>query len=80
MSAPIGFTFDNSFVRDLDGLYEAWTATTASAPELVVLNDELACELGADPGALRSPAGVDVLVGNAVPEGAEPVAQAYAGH
>jgi len=80
VSAPIGFTFDNSFVRDLDGLYEAWTATTASAPELVVLNDELACELGADPGALRSPAGVDVLVGNAVPEGAEPVAQAYAGH
>jgi uncharacterized protein YdiU (UPF0061 family) len=29
---------------------------------------------------LRSPAGVDVLAGNAVPEGALPVAQAYAGH
>ena len=80
VSTSVGFAFDNSFVRDLDGLYEAWAATTASAPELVVLNEELALELGANPDALRSPDGVDVLVGNAVPDGAEPVAQAYAGH
>jgi uncharacterized protein YdiU (UPF0061 family) len=80
VSTSVRFAFDNSFVRDLSGLYEKWTATTASAPELVVLNEQLAAELGADPDALRSPAGVDILVGNAVPDGAEPVAQAYAGH
>ena len=80
MSTSVGFAFDNSFVRDLDGLYERWTAVRASAPELVVLNDALAVELGADPELLRSPRGVEVLVGNTVPDGAEPVAQAYAGH
>ena len=52
----------------------------ATAPSLLVLNDDLAHELGADSRVLRSPDGVDVLVGNAVPDGAEPVAQAYAGH
>jgi uncharacterized protein YdiU (UPF0061 family) len=74
------FAFDNSFVRDLDGLYEAWLASRASAPRLLALNEELAAELGADPQALRAPDGVAVLAGNAVPEGASPVAQAYSGH
>jgi uncharacterized protein YdiU (UPF0061 family) len=74
------FEFDNSFVRDLVGLYEPWTAATASAPELLVLNESLAGSLGVDPNDLRSDAGVEVLVGNSVPVGAEPIAQAYAGH
>jgi uncharacterized protein YdiU (UPF0061 family) len=78
-AAPL-FAFDNSYVRDLPGLYEPWQAAPAPAPRLLALNDELAAELGADPGALRAPEGVDVLAGNAVPEGASPVAQAYSGH
>ncbi len=45
-----------------------------------MLNDALATELGLDPRALRSPEGVRLLVGTAVPDGAKPVAQAYAGH
>ena len=56
VSTAIGFAFDNSFVRDLDGLYEEWTPTTAAAPELVVLNEALAKDLGADPAALREQA------------------------
>ena len=36
--------------------------------------------LGLDPDDLASPEGVEVLAGNRVPEGAEPVAMAYAGH
>ena len=44
------------------------------------VNDALAGELGLDPAALRAPDGLAVLAGNAVPEGAEPLAQAYAGH
>jgi uncharacterized protein YdiU (UPF0061 family) len=36
--------------------------------------------LGLDPDDLASPEGVEVLAGNRVPEGAEPLAMAYAGH
>ncbi|UGS38347.1 protein adenylyltransferase SelO [Capillimicrobium parvum] len=72
--------FDNTFVRDLPGLYEPWEAARAPAPRLLALNDGLAEELGADPAALRTGEGVAILAGNTVPEGASPVAQAYSGH
>ena len=74
------FSFDNSFVRELEGLYVPWEASAVPAPRLLALNDELAAELGADPDALRAPEGVAVLAGNGAPDGASPVAQAYAGH
>ena len=74
------FAFDNSYVRDLEGLYEPWRATLAPAPRLLALNEELATELRVDADALRAPDGVSVLVGNTTPHGASPVAQAYAGH
>ena len=74
------FRFDNSYVRDLEGLYEPWQAASAPAPRLLALNDELAAELGLDAEALRTPEGVAVFAGNVVPAGASPVAQAYAGH
>ena len=73
-------TFDNSFVRDLEGLYEPWQATPASAPEVVVLNEEHAAELGFDATTLRTQQGAATLVGNTLLAGSEPVAQAYAGH
>jgi len=71
---------DDWFVRDLGGLYRPWQAAPAPGPELVALNDDLAAELGLDAEALRSPEGVAVLAGAAVPAGATPVAMAYAGH
>ncbi len=74
------FTFDNSFVRELTGLYVPWQPAAVPEPALLALNEGLAAELGLDVDALRSPAGVAVLAGNAVPEGAASVAQAYAGH
>jgi uncharacterized protein YdiU (UPF0061 family) len=74
------FEFDNSFVRDLKGLYEPWQAAPVPAPALLVLNEELAAELGVDADSLRAPDGVAVLVGNATSDGSTPVAQAYAGH
>lgn len=57
-----------------------WQAEEAPAPELLVLNEALATELGLDPAALRTPEGTLMLIGNRIPEGATPVAQAYAGH
>ncbi|HEX4431479.1 MAG TPA: protein adenylyltransferase SelO family protein, partial [Frankiaceae bacterium] len=80
VAAPPLFAFEHSYVRDLEGLYLPWRASPAPAPRLLALNDALAAELGVDPDALRAPGGVDVLVGNAAPTGASPVAQAYAGH
>jgi uncharacterized protein YdiU (UPF0061 family) len=74
------FAFDNSYVRELAGLYEPWQAAAAPAPRLVALNEELAAQLGVDADALRGPDGIAALVGNAPPEGASPIAQAYAGH
>jgi len=74
------FAFDNSYVRDLPGLYVPWQPRPVAAPELLVLNQQLAVELGLDPDALRSPVGVAILAGNVVPEAAASVAQAYAGH
>jgi len=78
-ASPV-FAWDNSYVRELAGLYEPWQPAPASDPRLLALNDELAVELGLEPGALRSPDGVAVLAGNATPDGAFPVAQAYSGH
>ncbi|MDQ3988871.1 MAG: YdiU family protein [Actinomycetota bacterium] len=80
VAARLLFTFDNSYVRDLVGLYEPWQGAPAPTPELLVLNEELAAELGVDADALRTPDGVAVLAGATAPDGASPVAQAYAGH
>ncbi len=71
---------DNRFARGLPELALAWQAEEAPDPRLLVLNEPLAAELGLDPAQLRSPGGVRLLVGTAVPGGATPVAQAYAGH
>jgi serine/tyrosine/threonine adenylyltransferase len=73
------FGFDDSYARDVPGLSVPWAAAPVPAPELLVLNDELAMELGADPAALRESLGVLLLVGQ-VPEGVATVAQAYSGH
>ncbi|MDD7963967.1 protein adenylyltransferase SelO [Actinomycetospora lemnae] len=73
-------TLDDWFVRDLGGLYQPWAAAPSPSPELVALNEDLAAELGVDAAALRTPEGVAVLAGAAVPTGATPVAMAYAGH
>ena len=73
------FRFEDSYAREVPGLSVPWTAAPAPAPELLVLNEELAVELGVDPAELREPSGVALLVGQA-PEGVTTVAQAYAGH
>ncbi|MEO6124485.1 MAG: protein adenylyltransferase SelO [Ilumatobacteraceae bacterium] len=80
VDARPSFVFDNTFARDLTDLYESWQPAVVPTPSLLALNADLAVELGLDPDALRTPEGVAMLVGNAVPDGASPLAQAYAGH
>ncbi len=71
---------DNSYARLPDRFYARLAPTPVSAPRLVKLNRALTLELGLDPEALASPEGVAMLAGNALPEGSEPIALAYAGH
>ncbi len=74
------FSLDDSFVRDLDGLFVAWQAATVPRPTLLAFNEQLATELGLDADTLQTADGVAVLVGNTVVAGSSPIAQAYAGH
>ena len=54
--------------------------TPVAAPRLVKLNVELARDLNLDPESLATAQGVEILSGNRVAEGSEPLALAYAGH
>jgi serine/tyrosine/threonine adenylyltransferase len=68
------------FAEELPAMALPWQAEQAPEPRLLALNEQLAIALGLDPQWLRSPAGLALLVGADLPDGATPVAQAYAGH
>jgi serine/tyrosine/threonine adenylyltransferase len=76
----IRFDFKNTYARLPERFYSRLAPTSVLAPSLVKLNVALALKLQLDPAELASPEGVAVLAGNAIPEGAEPMALAYAGH
>ena len=76
----IQIPFDNSYAKLPDRFYTRLAPTPVRAPGLIRVNGALARDLGIDPDALASPDGLSVLAGNAVPPGADPLAQAYAGH
>ncbi|MFZ1179196.1 MAG: YdiU family protein [Mycobacterium sp.] len=71
---------EGRFFRELPEMAVRWHAEAAADLRLLVLNERLAAELGLDVTWLRSPDGRRFLVGDLVPSGAAPVAQAYAGH
>jgi uncharacterized protein YdiU (UPF0061 family) len=77
---PLRIPFDNSYARLPARLFARLHPTPVAARHLVRLNTDLAASLGLDPEELASPEGVEVLAGNRVPEGASPIALAYAGH
>src|SRR5450755_432299 len=78
--AAVSFNLDNSYARDLQGFSVPWRPEAAPAPKSLFFNEPLAAELGLDGTALAGEAGAALFAGNTVPEGAEPIAQAYAGH
>ena len=69
--------FDNSWARDLPGTYLRQTPAVAPAPRLVVFNDALAETLGLQ---MTADDAARWLSGASVPDGADPLALAYAGH
>lgn len=76
----LAIRFDNTFARLPERFFERRPPTPVKAPALIRINRPLAEELGIDPEWLEGPEGVAMLAGNRVPESAEPLAQAYAGH
>ncbi|MFH1020778.1 MAG: protein adenylyltransferase SelO family protein, partial [Pseudomonadota bacterium] len=75
-----GWNFDNSYARLPESLYARLSPVPVREPRLVVFNSLLAESLGLRPEALAGDEGAAIFAGNRVPVGAEPIAQAYAGH
>ncbi len=78
--AGVRFGFDNSYARLGGKFYQRVLPTVVAGPGLIEVNAALARALRLDPAELASAEGVAVLAGNAVAEGSEPLAMAYAGH
>jgi uncharacterized protein YdiU (UPF0061 family) len=72
-----GWKFDNSYARLPEAFYVQLNPVPVRTPKLVVFNGALAQFLGLKPDTLKGDA---VFSGNKIPEGAEPLAQAYAEH
>jgi len=75
-----GWTFDNSYAQLPEAFYVKLNPVPVREPKLVVFNTSLAQLLGLNPDALNSSEAAPVFSGNSIPRGAEPLAQAYAGH
>ena len=76
----IGWKFDTSYLLLPKRFYTIQKPTKVSSPEIVILNQTLAKNLGLNIEALQNKDGVAALAGNQIPDGSLPLAQAYAGH
>ncbi|WP_377506312.1 YdiU family protein [Octadecabacter sp. R77987] len=76
----IHIPFDNSYAALPDRFYARQPAVRVAAPALIKFNHDLARDLGIDSSGLTDAEAAALFSGNATPEGADPLAQAYAGH
>jgi len=76
----VSIDFDNSFAKLSSDFYASLSPTAVADPALIVINDALSEYLGINPEQLRSDEGIQVLSGNKLAKGSEPLAMAYAGH
>jgi uncharacterized protein YdiU (UPF0061 family) len=75
----IQIPFDNRYVTLGEGFYARTHPAPVKKPELIQFNEALAGELGIASDQVSASAAA-IFSGNALPEGAEPLAMAYAGH
>ena len=76
-----GFHFQNTYTNLPEGFYTRLQPLPTTAPELLILNEDLASSIGLDfSGLTDQKEQAALFAGNMLPEGAEPSAQAYAGH
>ncbi|HPW59876.1 MAG TPA: protein adenylyltransferase SelO family protein, partial [Candidatus Rifleibacterium sp.] len=76
----IRWNFDNSYARLPAGFYQRIEPVPVKAPRACIFNTRLAKDLWLTTDPALSETDLATLAGNTVPEGAEPLAQAYAGH
>ncbi|MBT8036658.1 MAG: YdiU family protein [Verrucomicrobiae bacterium] len=72
--------FDNTYARLPERFFAKQDPARVPMPEGIRINASLAASLRIDPDWLASSEGIAMLAGNTIPIGAEPLAQAYAGH
>ena len=72
--------FNNSYAALPEVFFARQPPVAVASPALIKLNDSLAQSLGLDADFLASESGIAMLSGNVVPDGADPIAMAYAGH
>ncbi|PHR91772.1 MAG: hypothetical protein COA69_11355 [Robiginitomaculum sp.] len=72
--------FDNSYARLPERFFKRVTPEAAPDPHLLKLNHGLAKQLGLSGEWLGSEAGIAMLSGQSMPDGADPIAMVYAGH
>lgn len=72
--------FDNTYQRELEGMYAICSAERVAAPRLLKFNRALAEELGLDEATFDTAEAAAYFAGNKMLPGAAPIAQAYAGH
>ncbi len=77
-NADAGWNWDHTYARLPEMLFRRTRPVPVITPRLVVLNRPLAVSLGLDPDILEQRA--DIFAGKEIPQGSEPIAQAYAGH
>ncbi len=80
MTYEFGWNFDNSYARLPKTFFTLQNPTPVISPKLVIFNESLATSLGLNGSVLQREDGIGILAGNIVPQGATPLAQAYAGH
>jgi serine/tyrosine/threonine adenylyltransferase len=76
----VHFPFQNTYAALPDNFFARVAPTPVASPRLIKLNRPLAVHLGLDPDLLATPEGAEILAGKRVPDGADPIAMAYAGH
>jgi len=76
----VHFPFENTYSALPANFFARVAPTPVASPRLIKLNRPLAIHLGLDPDRLSSPEGAEILAGKRIPDGADPIAMAYAGH
>jgi uncharacterized protein YdiU (UPF0061 family) len=76
----VHFPFQNTYAALPANFFARVAPTPVASPRLIKLNRPLAHQLGLDPDRLDSPEGAEILAGKRIPDGADPIAMAYAGH
>jgi len=78
--SKIGWCFDNTYARLPKIMLSKLSPIPVKSPKIVVINDEYSKELGLNLSILNNKYLASLLAGNLLPDGSEPIAQAYAGH